>query len=293
MGGPAVTAAAQSDDRPKRGGRECQRAVRGLLLRVGARRSDNRRVDDDLLASLVETDLRRNLEERAPNVRDVYGVCLWTDDWNGDFLVSLATESSFRHQQQLPAYASTPDEVLSGPAGIRWSVGDWHQFPDDVFLTDETKAALEPLASRMRDTLDEAVLEAHAARWREIAFAALELAQPLDVLPRTDSAIAFVTFNESTIVEQAEAMLRTIPASRFHATFPAWRCLAQMLEQVRSDEAQTARHRKQVTETNDESSPQSDDDELTSQLRACGLSWYNVESDSDSLRRALSLAQQK
>jgi hypothetical protein len=183
-------------------------------------------MDDDGLAALVATDLRRNLEARAPNVRDVYGFCLWADDLYGDFLASFATEAWFARERRLPAYASAPDEVLFAAGGMRWSVGDWHRFPDDDFMTEETKAALEPLVSRLRDdTLTGAELEAGCARLRELAFAVFELAQPLDLLPCTEDAIAFVAFAEMSVEQQVEVMSRTVPASRLQATFPEWRGL--------------------------------------------------------------------
>ena len=181
---------------------------------------------DEALAALVATDLRRNLEARAPNARDVYGFSLWADDIEGDFLASFATEAEFERQRRFPAYASRPVEVLFAPGGLRWSVGDWLKFPDDDFMTEETKRALKPLVSRLTDdTLTDAELEAACARWRELAFAVFELAQPLEVLPCTDDAIAFVTFPDRTVEEQLEVMSRTVPASRLQATFPDWRRL--------------------------------------------------------------------
>jgi len=183
-------------------------------------------MDNDLLADLVATDLRRNLEVRAPNVRDVYGVCLWSDDLYGSFLVSLGTEAEFERQRRLPAYASQPDQILFAPGGVRWSVGDWHRFPDDEFVTAETEAALEPLISRLRDdTLSDAELEAECARWRELTFAVFDLAQPLDLLPCTEDAIAFVAIDEMNVEEQLDLMSRTVPAARMQATFPQWRPL--------------------------------------------------------------------
>ena len=178
-------------------------------------------MDDHALARLVAIDLRRHLRALAANVRDVYGVCLWVDDVYGTFLASVATEAWFEHQRHLPAYASKSQTALSSLVGLRWSLGDWHQFPDDDFITGETRAALEPLVARLTDdTLGYAVLEAESARWREIAFAVIELARPLDVLPCTDNAIAFVAFTEMTVEEQVEVMLRTVPADRFRAVFP-------------------------------------------------------------------------
>ncbi len=90
----------------------------------------NGRVRDERLAAMVARDLSRNLEARAPDVRDVYGVCLWTDDAYGDFLISLATEPWFERRSQLPPYDAWPEEKLHAPKGLRWSVGDWLQFPD-------------------------------------------------------------------------------------------------------------------------------------------------------------------
>ena len=179
-------------------------------------------MDDDVLARLVATDLRRNLLARAPHVRDVYAFCLWVDDFNGYFLGSFATEAEFERHRRAPHYASKPDEVLRGPGGIRWSVGYWHKFPDDDFVTDETTAALEDLNPSRDDTLDEAATEAQCARFRELAFSVFELARPLDLLPCTSGAIAYVQFAGTTTEEQLEVMARTVPASRLEAAFPGW-----------------------------------------------------------------------
>jgi hypothetical protein len=181
-------------------------------------------VDDDHLAALVAADLRQNLRARAPQVRDVYGICLWSDDVYGDFLISFACEDDFEQKRQIPAYAAQPEEALRAPSGIRWSVGDWHTFPDDDFVTPETKAALAPLISRLQDvTLPEEELAAESERWRELTFAVFDLAQPLDLLPCTDDAIAFIGFDELTVDQQLELMSRTVPAERLQAIFPQWR----------------------------------------------------------------------
>jgi hypothetical protein len=181
-------------------------------------------MDDDVLASLVAMDLQQNLRDRAASVCDVYGVCLWVDDVYGSFLASFATEAWFERQRRLPEYASAPDRALSAPVGPRWSLADWYRFPDDDFVTPATRAALQPLISRLTDdTLPDDVLEAESARCRELAFIALELARPLDVLPCTDDAIAFVAFTEMTLEEQVQVMRRTVPPDRFQAVFPGWR----------------------------------------------------------------------
>jgi hypothetical protein len=176
------------------------------------------------LAEMVTTDLRSNLRERASRLSDVYGLCLWTDDINGDFLASLATEGEFERLRRLPGYASQPDELVFGAEGLRWNVGDWHKFPDDDFMTDKTKAALAPLAARLvDDTLAEEELESASAQWRDIAFDVLERVQPLDLLPCTEGAIAFVEFADTTVEERLEVMSRTVPASRIQALSSEWR----------------------------------------------------------------------
>jgi len=176
------------------------------------------------LVELVTTDLRSNLEERASRLSDVYGFCLWTDDINGDFLASLATEGEFERLRRLPGYASQPDEVLFGADGLRWNVGDWHKFPDDDFMTDKTKAALEPLAAELvDDTVGQVQLEAAGRRWRDIAFNVFELVQPLDLLPCSENAIAFVEFADTTVEERLEVMSRTVPASRMQVLSSEWR----------------------------------------------------------------------
>jgi hypothetical protein len=176
---------------------------------------------DEDLAALVATDLRQNLEARAPTVRDVYGFCLWSDDVYGSFLASFATEEEFERKRRLPAYASAPDRDLFAADGLRWSVGDWHKFPDDDFVTDRSQAALAPLVSRMTDdTLPEAELDAAFARWRELTLRVFELARPLELLPCTDDAIGFVGFGDSSVEEQLEWMTRTVPVSRLQGMFP-------------------------------------------------------------------------
>lgn len=179
-------------------------------------------MDDLSLVELVATDLRNNLQERASRLSDVYGFCLWTDDIEGEFLASLATEAEFERLRRLPAYASLPD--LLGADGPRWNVGDWHKFPDDDFTTDKTKAALAPLAAQlMDDTLAEEQLEAAGRRWRQIAFSVFEQLQPLDLLPRSENAIAFVEFADSTVEERLKVMSRTVPAPRMQELASEWR----------------------------------------------------------------------
>lgn len=176
---------------------------------------------DEDLAALVATDLRRNLEARAPNLRGVYGFCLWSDDVYGSFLASLATEDEFERKRRFPAYASAPDRALFAADGLRWSVGDWHRFPDDDFVTERTQAALAPLVARMTDdSLPEEELDAAFARWRELTLQVFELARPLELLPCTDDAIGFVGFGDSTVEEQLDWMTRTVPMSRLQQLFP-------------------------------------------------------------------------
>lgn len=177
---------------------------------------------DRHLAEQVATDLRRNLEERAATVRDVYGLCLWADDVEGDFLVSFATESDFDRLRQLPAYASRPVGELAAPDGIRWNVGDWHKFPDDDLLSDATREALAPLAARLTDDSRSVLaMRLAARRWRRIAFAAFDLARPLDLVPHTDDAIAFVGFPDLTVKQQLAVMRRTVPRKQLAAVFPS------------------------------------------------------------------------
>jgi hypothetical protein len=176
------------------------------------------------LAELVATDLRSNLRDRASGLSDVYGFCLWTDDINGDFLASVATEEEFERLRGLPGYASQPDELLFGAKGLRWNVGDWHKFPDDDFMTDKTKGALQPLAARLvDDSLAERELLAAGARWRDIAFDVFGLVQPLDLLPCAEGAIAFVEFADARVEERLDVMSRTVPASRMQALSAEWR----------------------------------------------------------------------
>jgi hypothetical protein len=181
-------------------------------------------MDDLGLVQMVARDLRSNLEERASRLSDVYGFCLWTDDINGGFLASLATEGEFERLRGLPGYATQPDAVLFGADGLRWNVGDWHKFPDDDFMTDKTRTALEPLAAELvDDTLGEEHQVAVGRRWRDIAFSVFELVQPLDLLPCSDDAIAFVEFADATVEERLEVMSRTVPASRMQVLSSQWR----------------------------------------------------------------------
>jgi hypothetical protein len=176
------------------------------------------------LAELVATDLRSNLRERARGLSDVYGFCLWSDDIEGDFLASVATEEEFERVRGLPGSASQPDELLFGADGLRWNVGNWHKFPDDDFMTDKTKAALAPLAARLvDDSLAESEPLAANALWRDIAFDVFELVQPLGLLPCAEGAIAFVQFADATVEERLDVMSRTVPASRMQELSAEWR----------------------------------------------------------------------
>jgi hypothetical protein len=97
-------------------------------------------------------------------------------------------------------------------------------FPDDDFMTDKTKGALEPLAARLvDDSLAETELLAASARWRDIAFDVFELVQPLDLLPCAEGAIAFVEFADARVEERLDVMSRTVPASRMQALSAEWR----------------------------------------------------------------------
>jgi len=58
-----------------------------------------------------------------------------------------------------------------------------------------------------------------------------------------------------------------LPPHRFHAAIPAWRHLAASVREA-----------------------QSDDERITARLRTCGLTWHDVTTNSERLRRALAIA---
>ena len=249
-------------------------------------------MDDDELAAMVARDLRSNLERRAEQEWDVYGVGLWAGDDYGYFLISLGTGELAERLAALPAYTGPNAAKLDGPAGDRWNIGDWHRFPDDEFLTSETTAALRPLASRLSDDdLDLEVVVAEAARWREIGFKALEAARPLDVLPTTEDAIAFVACPDITTVEQAVMMQRTVPPGQFHAVFPEWRRLARLVRSVQADTATMEELRRLFTEERFFDEPSGIDEELKLTLKRCGFYWGSIVQNSDALHTAFAIAE--
>lgn len=182
---------------------------------------------DDAVVRLLARDLVANLEERAPGLANVYGVALWCDPFTGDFLAGVATEDWYEGQLRLPAYAGKDEADVRRLDGVRWSVGDWHRFPDDDFLSAEAQAAIAPLAPDNLGTDDERALEAACERLCDIAYETLRLARPLDHVPTTDDAIAFCSFADSTTAENGLAMLETVPPSTFHRLFPEWRAPAE------------------------------------------------------------------
>jgi hypothetical protein len=183
---------------------------------------DDDGTDDQVLAELLAADARRNLEGRAARLRDVYAVTLFTEEIGGYFLLTVATEDEYARQRQFPAYASKPDEVLSRSDGLRWSVGDWHRFPDDEFVSEATTRAFEPLLLRLQSAEDEDEFEALCRRWFDITTEALRLARPLDLLPCTEDAIAFVSLPGMGAQENVTFMARTVPVARLEALFPEW-----------------------------------------------------------------------
>jgi hypothetical protein len=90
-------------------------------------------MDYDRLAPLVARDLTAYLTRRIPELDlPVYAVGLYVED---HVIVSIATESSPLDREQ------------SGPAGLRWSSGEW-AIPGEEFLTAETEEALAPPVTR-------------------------------------------------------------------------------------------------------------------------------------------------
>ncbi len=93
-------------------------------------------------------------------------------------------------------------------------------------MTDQTKAALRPLADRLLDdAYTEAELTTAGAQWRDLAFEVFELVQPLDLLPCTKGAIAFVEFVDAAVEERLDVMSRTVAASRMEELSAQWRSI--------------------------------------------------------------------
>lgn len=222
----------------------------------------------DDAARLVARDVVRRLEARAPSLKDVYGVVLWTDDYYGYFVLSVATESQFDEARRLPAYANQPDEALRAPTGLRWDVGSWMSPDEDDFVAPDTTAALAPFVAELQsDDIDDEALCALSERWVEMASAALAYARPLEHVPTAEDAVAFVQAAGMTPLDTAERMVHSVPADRFHRVFPAWRRFAASLR-----------------------APQPDFAELTKNASFIGLHMTDVTGATDSLKRALAVA---
>lgn len=174
----------------------------------------------------------------------VYAVGLYVED---SYVVSIATEPGFQHLASAPQYQQRP-EILYGPAGLRWSSGEW-DINAEEFLSAETEQALAPPVTRpMLDMALDVPTElvcATSHQFEELAFRALELATPLPML--APSARAWVQIADvDDVFERTESMLRTNPIDRLRRTFPEWRRLAEVLPAARADPDRVQEIREQV-----------------------------------------------
>jgi len=227
---------------------------------------------DAELADLVARDLEMHLRDLETN-GPPFAVALWVDEGvdseTPTYGVSIGADADLAGLRAAPAFRGiTDDQWRSWPSSERWNSGNWAHIAED-FLSTDTDEALDPLRDIIGiEDLDLAHEECDlgwpcscqtdaARRWLNIGVAALRRATvPGEVL-------VFPEGPDLTCPQRAVAMLRTVDPGRFHATFPAWRKLA---DAVRDD---------------------GPSDEL---LAACDLDLDDVTSTSAELRRALTVA---
>jgi len=115
------------------------------------------------------------------------------------------------------------------------------------------------------------------------------------ILPTAPAVLLFGETPDSTCLEKAEAMLRTVPPQRLHEAIPAWRRLADSIRSLHSDERRMGELHQLIADERagkvrfpDRETPAPD--EFTAQLRGCDLRWDDVTGWSDRLQRALAIA---
>ena len=195
-------------------------------------------MDDDALAGLVARDLVAHLRERSASLTGpVVALSLWTEDLHAQFAVSICTQELYDRLAGVPGSVAQPNH-LEGLTATVWSSAEW-EVSCEEFLTASTTAALAPLSWPMGDEgdgLDDEEREAATQRWERLGYRVVEIADPLSVLVTIPSAIAYAEMPSLPTVDQARAMLRTVPASRMHELFPEWVRMAAEVRAVRSDE---------------------------------------------------------
>jgi hypothetical protein len=255
-------------------------------------------VPDHEVARLVAREFedalaRRGREQPGP----FYAATLWVDEVYGYFAFNTADQGDYELRRTRAAtYA---EHELDGPA-FRWYSGDWTTQPER-FLSQETTDILAPLTSFVND--DSIELDAVApvwARWHTIAYEAVRQVRIPTNLPTTPDFLVYVERDDIGLVDNAEDMLRTMSAERFHEAIPAWRRLAVVVRDARDDPAVMARVRQQAAaeaifpKTPDSMRfphfPDAAPDEVTAHLRSCGLNWHDLVEWTDRMRRALAIA---
>jgi hypothetical protein len=247
---------------------------------------------DSELADLVARDLER-FAEKARVTGAVFAVALWVDDgsgaWDGtpEYGVSVGADADLDPLRRAPVHQAIPDDHWYGwPTSERWNSGNWSHVAED-FITPSTKQALRPLSDQIRaeagDHGDgECDLEwpcscqaSGFTRWLGIAAAAATRVRLPASVPATSDVVMYVEGPDLQPVQRALAMLRTVPAPLFHAIFPVWRRLAQV---IRDTPAESPALAGQTSS------------ELAELLIACGLQPSDVATQSRQLHLALHVA---
>jgi hypothetical protein len=222
---------------------------------------------------------RRGREQRGP----FYAATLWVDEVYGYFAFNTADQGDYELRRA--RFTMLAEHELNGPA-FRWYSGDWSTQPER-FLSPETTDTLAPLTLFVNDdSIELEAIEPVWARWHTIAYAAVRQVRIPTNLQTTPDFLVYVERDNIGLVDNAEDMLRTIPAGRFHEAIPAWRQLAGVARAARDDPAIMARVRQQAAA--DAMFPKTPDsarfpflhqpapDELTAHLRSCGLNWHHM-----------------
>lgn len=251
-------------------------------------------MEDTELARVVARDLVLFLDSYASKVDGpVFAIALWADD-QGYFGVSLGTEAWYERQRSITAYRDWSEVELSSSC-FRWHSGNWDIVARE-FLSPEVEGALDPLKTVLCDpsTEEEAYYQT-VGRWYEIAVQAVRQVQPPPSLPTSPDLLLYTEYPGATCIEHAEAILQTVPPARFHEVMPVWRETARAVRAAQADERIMDQLRRYAADP-----PQGArffplgtvpaPDEFSAQLRACGLGWDDVLTDSGNLHSVLAIA---
>ena len=218
------------------------------------------------------------------------------DEVYGYFAFNTADQGDYERRRA--HFTMLAEHEHDGPA-FRWYSGEWSTQPER-FLSVETTDILRPLTSIVNDdSVELEAVEPVWERWHTIAYAAVRQVRIPATLSMTPDFLVYVERDDIQLVDNAEDMLRTTPAERFHEAIPAWRRLAVVARAARDDPATMERVRQRAAE--DAILPKTPDsmhfpylheaapDELTAHLRSCGLTWHDMVEWSG-MERALAIA---